>query len=219
MDPIKEAFTKVRQDISDLKDSISFLMQEINDIKRTLNTVQNPTIKPILSSELPINPTIQQSSNSISSLYGLKSPNNQFSTGNEGVPTNRQTNQQTDQQIPHRLASTVEAVDSLKLTLKSTFLSLTKQEREVFLMLYDLEERGFTVDYPLLAQKLNLTESSIRDYVLKMIRKGIPIQKLKENNKKVFLSINSELKRLASRNSIQSLFLSSGENRLTDELS
>ncbi|HVY01288.1 MAG TPA: hypothetical protein VHA12_00800 [Candidatus Nanoarchaeia archaeon] len=206
MDPIKEAFTKVRQDISDLKTSISFLMQEIEDIKRTLNEQKNTTIKPILTSQISEIPTNQQTDSDKVALYGLKSPNTQFSSGNRGVPTNRQTNQQTDQQIPSTLASTVQAVDSLKLSLKNTFLSLTKQEREVFLMLYDLEERGFTVDYPLLAQKLNLTESSIRDYVLKMIRKGVPIQKLKENNKKVFLSVAPELKKMANLASFQSLY-------------
>jgi hypothetical protein len=213
MDPIKEAFSKVRQDISDLKASMAQIMSEIENIKRTLDT---PTNRQIPSSSTPVTPTIQQKDDSKIPLYGLKSPNNSFSSGNEGVPTNRQTNQQTDQQAHHRLAATVEAIDSLKSTLKDTFLSLTKQEREVFLMLYDLEERGFAVDYPMLAQRLNLTESSIRDYILKMIRKGVPVQKVKENNKKVFLSVSPELKRIATRNSIQSLYLSSTDVRLTD---
>lgn len=205
MDPIKEAFSKVRQDISDLKASMAQIMAEMNEIKRTLNA---PTNRQIPSSEATNLPTFQQTDAIKEPLYSLKTPNNEFSSGNRGVPTNRQTNQQTDQQAQHRLAAAVEAIDTLKATLKDTFLSLTKQEREVFLMLYDLEERGFAVDYPMLAQKLNLTESSIRDYVLKMIRKGVPIEKIKENNKKVFLSVSPELKRIANRNSIQSLYLS-----------
>lgn len=216
MDPVKEAFSKVRQDISDLKASIDLIKNELIEIKRTFST---PTDKPILSPVASINPTIQQTDNHNIPQYSLKNQNTQFSTGNRGVPTDRQTNQPTDQQSPNRLASTVEAVDSLKASLKDTFLSLTKQEREVFLMIYDLEERKFNVDYPLLAQKLNLTESSIRDYVLKMIKKGVPISKNKQKNKKVFLSVAPELKRLASRSSIQSLYHSSNDIRLTDEFS
>ncbi len=75
----------------------------------------------------------------------------------------------------------------------------------VFSTIYQLEEQGFIVDYPLLASKLSLSESSIRDYTLKIIKKGIPLLKNKENNKKITLSISLDLKKIASLNTILQL--------------
>jgi hypothetical protein len=72
-------------------------------------------------------------------------------------------------------------------------------------MIYSLENQGFIVDYSILSEKMALSESSIRDYVLKISRKGIPIKKSKENNKKVIISIAPELKKMASLETI-SLF-------------
>ena len=75
----------------------------------------------------------------------------------------------------------------------------------VFSAIYTFEEQGFVVDYSLISQKLGLSESSIRDYTLKLIKKGVPILKLKENNKKVTLVISPELKKIASLQAILSL--------------
>ena len=72
----------------------------------------------------------------------------------------------------------------------------------IYATLYQLEEEGNTVDYALLASRLKLSESSIRDYVLKLSRKGIPLTKTKQDNKKIFLSIPSELKKIASLQAI-----------------
>jgi hypothetical protein len=184
MDPIKDAFVKAKQDISELRGLIDKLKTEIDEIKRTLiNTTQNTTNTSVNIE----NPTIQQS-------------NTYSSIGNEGVPTNSQTNQQTDNQPSFE--EIIESIDSLKDRIKSQFLSLTKQEMEVFSTIYLLEDQGQRVDYPLVASKLKLSESSIRDYVHKMIRKGIPIIKRLEKNKKVYLSIDSNLKKVASLSSI-----------------
>jgi predicted transcriptional regulator len=57
-------------------------------------------------------------------------------------------------------------------------------------------------DYYKVAQKLNLSQSSIRDYVQRMINKGIPIEKEKLNNKKIILHISPNLKKIASLNAI-----------------
>jgi hypothetical protein len=64
---------------------------------------------------------------------------------------------------------------------------------------------GFSVDYPSISQKLSLSESSIRDYVLKLAKKGIPIEKSKENNKKIYLKIEENFKKLASLQTILQL--------------
>ncbi len=76
---------------------------------------------------------------------------------------------------------------------------------QVFSLLYNLEESGIVVDYKILAEKLNLSESSIRDYIGKIHKKGIPVVKEKLNNKRVFLHISPELKKIASLNTILKL--------------
>jgi len=72
-------------------------------------------------------------------------------------------------------------------------------------MLYSLENEGNEVDYPLLSSKLKLSESSIRDYILKIQKKGIPITKEKLNNKRVILHISQDLKKIASLDTILKL--------------
>ena len=65
---------------------------------------------------------------------------------------------------------------------------------KVFTSIYQLEEKGFIVDYSLLAQNTSLSEISIRDYVRKIINKGIPLDKKKQDNKKIILTIPQNLK-------------------------
>ena len=75
----------------------------------------------------------------------------------------------------------------------------------VFSTIYALEEQYREVDYNKLALKLGLSQSSARDYVQKLINKGIPITKEKLNNKKILLHISPELKKIASLNTIVQL--------------
>lgn len=261
-DPIKDAFTKVKEDISELQNSSEFLNSQLNELRDIIlhfhhdirlqndslqelkNSVaalttnqqtnkptqessnptdkssenpqphsekfvlnQNPTENPTNN---PSDPSIQQKNPTEKSpLYSLKPSNLSTSTGNEGVPTNKQTNQQTHTQQSEtsnsgfidRLANVAELADSLddlKREVRLKLKRLTKQEMLVFSTIYQCEEQGFLVDYPLLAQKLSLSESSIRDLSQRLIKKGIPIVKTKENNKKIYLSITQELKKVAS---------------------
>ena len=69
----------------------------------------------------------------------------------------------------------------------------------VFSTIYQLEEQNPRLsNYKQISIKLGLSESSIRDYVQRMINKGIPIKKQKIDNKKLILSISSELKKIAT---------------------
>ena len=135
-----------------------------------------------------------------------------ISIGNQGVPTDKQTNQQTNrhtenvqkigESIPQNpikdAAKILESLDSLKKEIRLKFKRLTDKEIEVFSILYQLDEEcGFT-DYKTIASKLNLTESSIRDYIGRLISKGIPVDKTKINNKNIQLSISQDLKKVAS---------------------
>ena len=216
MDPIKDAFAKVKQDIDELKSELSLISQQLEEVKRMLNkqNIENPTDPSIQQTLQHINPTHPTDD---SPLYALKPQNNEVSIGNRGVPTNKQTNQQTNQHIPQqteqldpisqiqRVSDVLDSLDSIKKEIRSNFKKLTSQEMVVFSAIYACEEQGFVVDYSLISQKLSLSETSIRDYIHKMIKKGIPILKSKENNKKVILNISSELKKIASLQTILSL--------------
>jgi hypothetical protein len=159
----------------------------------------------------------------------LNSQNKGISTGNGGVPTDRQTDRQTDQQTnksSHNLydeekinekqlskknasveevSEILDSLDNLKKELRLKFKRLTSQEIAVFSTIYQLEEEGMEVDYKTIAEKLNLTESSIRDYVGRLIKKDIPVEKIKVNNKSIVLSISRNLKKIASLSTILKL--------------
>ncbi|MEK6927452.1 MAG: hypothetical protein AABX11_03385 [Nanoarchaeota archaeon] len=198
------------------------------------NSSSNPTLQHINQTNNPQNPAYNQENTTeilnelpIMPQYSLKTPNIEVSSGNRGVPTDRQTNQQTNQQthnssyfsqkIPSevpklspsdrliQVSEALSSLDSIKRELYHQIKRLTNQEMLIFSTIYQLQEEGFTVDYSILASKLSLSESSIREYTLKLIAKGIPIAKSKVNNKKIILSIPENLKKLASLTTILAL--------------
>ena len=215
MDPIKDAFGKV-------KDDIDFLRLEIDEIRKNLIELceimkqitkkedenrQNPTINnPAHIPKIQTNQQIIPAHN-----YPLKSLNTQnqpFSTGNEGVPADRQTDQQTDKYIENNqdigknsienAAEMLKSLDNIKKDIRQKFKKLTEQEWLVFSTIYQLDEEIGHSDYRILAERLKLTESSIRDYVARLIKKGIPVDKIKLNNKNIQLNISKNLKQIAS---------------------
>ena len=262
---IKEAFSRVKEDIfalgdelnkfklmmAEMRNDLKILTQAFNDIREKEFLAEKPQKKqenipthiPTQEQKLPtnqqINPTYDEIPTDKLLHYVLKRQNIPISTGNEGVPTNKQTNKQTNQQIiqhikieqkPHistqltttnsqeasflpttkesridqlsRIDEILTSLDSLKKELRLKIKRLTSQEMAVFSMLYSLENEGSEVDYTLLAEKLKLSEASIRDYIGKITRKGIPISKEKLNNKKIILHLSQELKKIASLDTI-----------------
>jgi|SRR3989339_343606 len=104
-----------------------------------------------------------------------------------------------------QVSEVLSSLDNIKKEIRTKFKHLTSQEVAVFSAIYQLEEQGFIVDYSLLSQKLAISEISIRDYTRKLLEKGIPILKTKENNKKIHLSIAPDLKKIASLSTILAL--------------
>ncbi|OGJ21750.1 hypothetical protein A3K73_06940 [Candidatus Pacearchaeota archaeon RBG_13_36_9] len=94
------------------------------------------------------------------------------------------------------------SLDNIKREIRRKFKSITKQEMLVFSTIYTLEEQDPDPDYQKIASKLRLSESSIRDYVQRIAKKGIPIEKEKLNNKKIILHISPELKKIATLDTI-----------------
>src|SRR3989344_364402 len=172
-DPLKEAFTKVRQDID-------YLYSELEEIKQLLH-------------ELKFSVSLQ--------------PTNQQSIQHPPISTPTQAISSVNTRISdlHRVSEILGTLDDLKKEVRLKFKRLTEQEMLIFSTIYQLEDQGFMVDYSILAQKTNLTEISIRDYVRKILYKQIPLVKSKELNKKVILSIPQDLKRIASLSTINQL--------------
>jgi hypothetical protein len=227
---IKESFQRIKDDISFLNQETSSLRQELNQTHNQMKdicdiledlAIKINEIQEKIPREIPTQPVLIKTfpTDNPTDNYSLKAPKGQFlpfSTGNEGVPTDRQTNQQTDNirqnvfNLPERpnkstsktaiedAARILDSLDVLKKEIRIKFKQLTEQEILVFSTLYQLEEELEVVDYKTLAIKLNLTESSIRDYIGRLLKKGIPVDKKKINNKQIQLSISPNLKKIAS---------------------
>ena len=214
---LKEAFSKVKQDMAFLNNEIFAIKQELSQIHTLLSEISSSTLQHINSTDSSIpthNPTLPQE------IGGLKTSNSGISTGNGGVPTDKPTNTPTDnnrvfqEQIPQITSlernifdakEILESLDSIKKEIRLKFKHITNQEMLVFSTIYQLEEQNLFPDHKLLSSKLKLSESSIRDYVNRLISKGIPIKKHKIDNKKLVLSISPELKKVVSLNTILQL--------------
>lgn len=205
MDPIKEAFNNIKKDIY-------YLKEQINDIKIQINQIQTTSNQS--THQQTDNQTLPTQNNTIQPLY---IQNNDSSIGNEGVPTNRQTDIQTHQQTHNYTQNTpnsdfkqanniLSSLDNIKKGIRLKFKRLTPQEMLVFSTLYALEEQNYDeITYRTLATQLKLSESSIRDYINKLSKKGVPIDKIRQNNKTILLQISPDLKNIATLATIQDL--------------
>lgn len=208
MDPVKEAFRKVKEDMDSLIKEVFSLKTDISELKEDIKRLSfgnshtseiptNPPLNPIYTEEIPThNPPYN----------ALKAQNMGISIGNRGVPTDKQTNQQTNQHIRESsmedALKILNSLDNIKKEIRLKFKELTDQEFLVFSTIYQLdEEKGYT-DYRTISKRLNLSESSVRDYIGKLIKKEIPVEKIKINNKNIQLSVSGNLKKIVSLNAI-----------------
>jgi len=217
MDPIKEAFQRIKEDIHLLREEITILKEGINRLKIQTNSLSQPVKTSQQTDQQTQNPT-NESENM--ALKGLYSSNSNSSIGNRGVPTDKQTDKQTDQQTNKlrekplkdtisefkRANEILSQLDSVKHEIRNTFKSLTAQEMKVFSTLYQLENEGDKeITYRKIACLLSLSESSIRDYVNKILQKGVLIEKIRQNNKTIYLKIASSITNIASLATIEQL--------------
>lgn len=210
-------FSTIRNDIFELKSLISGLNSRLERLERDIMRIKTEKSIPTYQQLTPTSSTIPTHIPTVpSEIRGLKYPNLNSSTGNEGVPTDRQTNQQTnisthfsaknnEKTIDETISEASEllsSLNSIKKEIRKKFCNITSQEMLIFSTIYQLEDQFGETDYRTIASKLGLSESSIRDYVQKLIGKGIPIVKTKVNNKKITLRISSNLRKIASLQTI-----------------
>ena len=218
MDYIKNSFERVKEDIFLLREEINLLKinffetrDQLNDITEILNELlQKQQLDSSTHQQQILMNTTDTSTQKIS-FNPLKHQNTHISIGNEGVSTDRQTDRQTDKKAEiatnsiEEAAKILESLDNLKKEIRLKFKRLTNQEILVFSMIYQLEEEIGQSNYKILSQRLHLTESSIRDYVGRLIKKGIPVDKIKINNKSIQLKISDNLKKIATLSTILQL--------------
>jgi DNA-binding MarR family transcriptional regulator len=226
MDPIKEAFQKAKEDINILNQEIGFLKLELEETRKEMIKIceiiqkisekipQKPEKSP--STHKTLKPTLSTDPSTHNlPLEALKPQNIGISTGNQGVSTDRQTDRQTDRKPTNSLKSEansidnavkiLDSLDNIKKEIRLKFKRLTDQELLVFSTLYQLDDETGQIDYKTLAKRINLTESSIRDYIGRLINKGIPVEKKRINNKTIHLSVSENLKKIASLQTILQL--------------
>lgn len=78
---------------------------------------------------------------------------------------------------------------------------LTKNEQDIFLILYTQEDM---ITYKNLARKAALTEELAQSYVIKLVEKGIPIEKKYINNM-AFVRLNKQFKAIQAKENILKL--------------
>jgi predicted transcriptional regulator len=229
MDLVKEAFQNVRQDIDSLNHELNFMRKSLTEtrekmieicevLKKLDKKIEISNKKQELGTSTPketIPTTSTHPSTHNSSFKPLKTPILSISTGNEGVSTDRQTDRQTDkmpenspkssQNSIDNAAEMLDSLDNIKKEIRLKFKRITDQELLVFSSIYQLDEEQGYANYKEISERLGLTESSIRDYVGRLIKKGVPVEKKRINNKTITLNISQNLKKIASLSTILQL--------------
>ena len=78
---------------------------------------------------------------------------------------------------------------------------LSDREKEIFLVLYCLEESKGSITYTDIARRVALTEDLVANYVKNLVEKGVPILKRYVNGK-AHMKLNSHFKTLQAKENI-----------------
>lgn len=196
-----------------IKNSFSKLKEDIDFIKNRLKSDEN-TLDSIKKNVEDLSSQIKGFSLDLTNLKD-ELYNNNISNGNKGVLQQSINNQSTINQ--HSSTQDLpEMMEPLRKEIEEVFESLTNQELNILIALYDIEKtKGTGATYSEIARKLNITPSYLRGYLSNMILKKAPIDKIKTRNKKILLSINKKFKSFdESTNFIKNLNKKSGQTTL-----
>src|SRR3989344_3517487 len=142
---LRESFKRVKDDIIELKISLNNEKDELNSIKTEMKEIKG------LISEIKDNLLIFKKS----------------SIGNDGVINNHQQSSTiiNNHQQPTISLQAKKSFADLKQTLTFAFKSLTDREFSVFLALVELENALPEVTYTELADRLKISEPTVRNVV------------------------------------------------------
>ncbi len=177
---VKTAFSLVKKDIEILKKEILDQKEDILDIKKE--------IKLILTS------------------ISEKRENKNFlksSIGNKGVVNNQQqsttiNNQRSTTNPPKRgvfdTSGLQEVLQEVDQVIAQKVQSLTDREFSVFAAIVENEAEGLESTYTGLADRLNLSESTVRGVANRILTKGLPVVKSRFLHRKASLALSPDLK-------------------------
>ena len=174
---VKIAFSKVKEEINNLKLAIKDNNDLLLEISKKLNELEKRMV-------------ISKSRDEI----GLENKEeNYISTGNNGVVVDRRRPSSTpiDQQQT--------LINDLINELDQKFKGLTKRELSVFMTIYQLEEEsGFSgVTYRDIANRLKLSLSTTKGHVTSLLYKKMPIERQDLISGKSQFFVKKELRDLA----------------------
>ena len=198
---IRKSFFKVKEDIEDLKSNTTTQKEKIREIESNLIELSEKVDK--------LTPNLENNNknNFFNSSTGNKGVvNSQQSTVNNSQQSSTMPNNTQQSKTQYNIKKDIrENLEKINSTLTFKFKSLTDRELSIFLAIYDLEIEKNEVSYADIANKLNLTESTIRTNVYRLIQKELPIEKERFFNKKVILSISNDFRNLNLINKILEL--------------
>jgi biotin operon repressor len=203
---VREAFEKVKKDIDFLTEQIVILRRELEEIKRIKtnfseqSSTGNEGVPTNKQTNTPTYNTLSKIVDEELSMFSkpvwqnpTQTPTDVQQTNTKPQQTNTFSNTSTDAEN-----SITSMVNTLKNDLKLRFRSLTKQEFHLFSVLFTVDKTQKHATYKDIADKTGLSEASVRDYMQRISKKGIPIIKEKLNNKLIILKIPEELRNLAT---------------------
>ncbi len=207
---IKQSFLKVKEDIETLKSQLNEVKSLIKELTKKENSEQKLDSKPSTNEEVPQEISSTGNQGVYADIHSfIHSHMHSFNRHSTDI---QQTSKQTDTQINSHLAKQSQQISkewslsNLK-DIDSLFLTLTKGEFLCFLTIYQLEEdlnRG--VSYLELSRHLSLSEGCIRTYVSQMLKKAVPLQKIRLNNKLTLLLIDNSFRSLNLKGRLVNLF-------------
>lgn len=176
---------KIRNSFLKVKDDINNQSNQINNLKNNLEKQE--------SDILSLDNQLKEINNALNEIKAILNVFPKDSTGNNGVGAQWRTMAHNAQQrtMAHNdLTKSETTAKPLNITdFEKVVLGLTDREFSVFIAIYELgKEQGYTT-YSHLAQKLNLTDSPIRHSILRLIEKGLPVERERVLNGKVSLFI------------------------------
>src|SRR3989344_8290691 len=184
-DPIKKAFSKVKDEILRLEAELSTNKQVVEILRNELSQLKK-------SLEL----TRKEES----------------STGNEGVYSARTQHALCTHSARTHYALTLPIEDHFetpiepKNDLEKAFLGLKNYELKTFLVIYQLDQEKGRANYYEIAQKMGVSDACVRSYVSSLLRKNVPLLKTKLNKNRTVLSINPSFKSLDTYQKLLSLY-------------
>lgn len=217
---IRKAFQKVKEDILSLQCNFSTIQQELKELYLDIQNIKQQTliIRTINDQAQKLeNQALRHINQAHKGQFSTHIVDNS-STGNKGVQAVSQSVSQSIRQIEgqtkqinslniidskqnlfQNASELINSLDSLKHDIKRKLAQITPQEFLIFSTIYQTEETKETpvIDYSFLSKKLNISESAVRDYVSRLLKKAMPIGKKKVQNKKIHLFITENFKKIA----------------------